>query len=54
MVSGLMSSVGKQISSIMATLDAQNFDLGYSKGWEAGVKYGRELAAKEFKAGKDD
>ena len=38
----------------MATLDAQNFDLGYAKGWEAGVKYGREQALKELKEGRDD
>jgi len=38
----------------MATLDAQNFDLGYAKGWEAGVKYGREQMKKELETGSND
>jgi hypothetical protein len=45
-----MSSIGKQVSSIMATLDAQNFDLGYSKGWDAGLAYARQHIAKEIEA----
>jgi hypothetical protein len=31
----------------MAEFDRLNFDLGYSKGWDAGVKWAREQIAKE-------
>ena len=38
----------------MATLDAQNFDLGYSKGFDAGVKWAQQQIAKQSESESDE
>lgn len=44
MVSG---HVSKDYSAVMAEFDSLNFDLGYKKGFDAGVKWAQEQIAKD-------
>jgi hypothetical protein len=42
-----IGQMSKDYSAIMAEFDGMNFDLGYKKGFDAGVKWAQEQIAKE-------